>query len=234
MIAILTTKSLHHIYYVKKIYSNYKNIITILEKKTIKPSFNTNVDFEKKRILFEKKKIKKEFKKINFLGKVYSVDDINSKKVLKIIKTNKIKYLFVFGTKKINLKLFKTFKNKFFNFHGGDPERYRGLDSHYWAIYHNDFNSIKVCMHKIDKKLDTGEIVFIKKISIKENPEIYKLRFVCTKIYINFTKKLIKIINKKKMIKSIKQKKTGRYYSFMPTALKILLEKKIKKHILNR
>ena len=89
-------------------------------------------------------------------------------------------------------------------------------------------------MHKIDKKLDTGEIVFIKKISLKENPEIYKLRFVCTKIYINFTKKLIKIINKKKIIKSVKQKKTGRYYSFMPAALKILLEKKIKKHILNR
>ena len=143
----------------------------------------------KKKEFYLKKKIKKEFKKINFLGKVYSVDDINSKKVLKIIKTNKIKYLFVFGTKKINLELFKTFKNKFFNFHGGDPERYRGLDSHYWAIYHNDFNSIKVCMHKIDKKLDTGEIVFIKKNFYKRKSRNLQIKICLHKNLYKFYKK---------------------------------------------
>ena len=51
------------------------------------------------------------------------------------------------------------FENKIFNLHGGDPEKYRGLDSHYWSIYHNDFKSLITTLHKVRPILDTGEIV---------------------------------------------------------------------------
>ena len=36
------------------------------------------------------------------------------------------------------------------------------LNSHLWAIYHNDFNNLKV-VHKLEDKLDTGKIYKIKK-----------------------------------------------------------------------
>ena len=54
----------------------------------------------------------------------------------------------------------KKYKNKIFNLHGGNPEEFRGLDSHYWSIYHNNFN-LYSCLHKLSYKLDDGDIIFL-------------------------------------------------------------------------
>ena len=102
---------------------------------------------------------------------MFKVKNINSKRVKSIILDQKTKYILIFGTRKINLKYFKKFKNKIFNFHGGNPEKFRGLDSHYWAIYHKDFKSLEVCLHSAKQKLDTGGILFREKIRYNKKPK---------------------------------------------------------------
>ena len=49
MIAILTTKTTHHIFFENQIFKKYKNIINIYETTSIKPKFQIDTLFEKKR-----------------------------------------------------------------------------------------------------------------------------------------------------------------------------------------
>jgi len=229
MIALFTTTTTHHIFFENQIYKKYKNIITICETTSIKPKFKTNIFFEKKRNIFEKKLCFKN-KKINFKNKKYKVKNINNNIVLKILKKNNVKYIIVFGTRKIDKKIINKFKNKIFNLHGGNPEEYRGLDSHYWSIYHNNFN-LYACLHKLNYKLDDGNVIFLEKIKLKKKMKIHQLRIENTYCCIKMVLKLIKLLENKKKIMYYKQKKIGRYYSFMPSAIKKIVEKKFIKKI---
>ena len=112
-----------------------------------------------------------------------------------------------------------------------NPEKYRGLDSHYWAIYHNDFDSLETCLHQIDQNLDTGKILFRTKIKLKKKINIHMIRYLNTEICIKLAKKFINIIKMKKNFKLNKQKVKGRYYSFMPSVLKLNLDKKLQKYL---
>lgn len=228
MFALLTTKSTHHIYYENQIYRNFKNIITIFETKVIKSNFQTSIKFEKKRDKYEKKVFFNN-KNPKFKSKTFKVNNINDPKVIDILKKNKVKYLIVFGTRKITLEILKFYKNKIFNLHGGNPEEYRGLDSHYWSIYHNDFNNLVSCIHLMNKKLDDGKIIFMLKLKIPKKTKIYQLREINTKNCINISSKLLKRISNLDKVKLYNQNKIGRYYSFMPKDLKNICQKKFEK-----
>ena len=231
MIAILTTKTTHHIFFENQIFNKYKNIINIYETTSIKPEFQTDAIFEKKREIFEKK-ICFQNKKFNFKGKSYAISNINDNAIFKILKEHNIKYLIVFGTRKIKKEIVANYRNKIFNLHGGNPEEFRGLDSHYWSIYHNNFKLFS-CLHKLSDTLDDGDIVFLKKIILQKNIKIHQLRLINTLSCIQMVLKLIYLIKNKKRIPSLKQKNKGRYYSFMPKVIKNIVEKKFNLFVKN-
>ena len=224
MIALFTTKTTHHIFFENQIYKNNKKIITVYETKEIKPKFSTHISFEKKRDKHERKAFFKS-KKMNFKSRTFKVSNINKNKVLEILKQNYVKYILVFGTRKIKNNIAKKYENKIFNLHGGNPEEFRGLDSHYWSLYHNNFNLFS-CLHKLNNKLDDGDIIFLKKLNIKKNTKIHQIRSINTYSCISMALKLINLIKNKRKIPSRKQKIVGRYYSFMPSVLKKIIEKK--------
>ena len=228
MIAILTTRTLHHMHFVNQISKKNRNIICIVEKKIISPKFKSKVFFEKRRDNFEKK-IWFAKSKPDFDIKVNYFNDINSKKVLNFLLKKKVKFILVFGTRKINLEIYKKYTKRIFNFHGGNPEKYRGLDSHYWALYHKDLGALETCLHQVKQRLDTGKIVYRKKIKINLNTKIYELRRKNTDLCIKFAVKFINNIKKGRKILLTRQKTLGRYYSFMPAVLKENLRIKFKK-----
>ena len=67
--------------------------------------------------------------------------------------------IFVYGAGKLDWEI-REAAEYVLNFHGGDPELYRGLDSNLWAIYHKDLDAVQVTLHHVDNGLDTGDIVF--------------------------------------------------------------------------
>ena len=224
MIAILTTKTTHHIFFENQIFKNYKDFINIYETTSIKPKFHTDSIFENKKKIFEKKTFFQN-KKFNFKGKSYAIKNINDNIIFKILKKHNIKYLIVFGTRKIKKEIVKRYKNNIFNLHGGNPEEFRGLDSHYWSIYHNNFN-LYSCLHKLSYKLDDGDIIFLKKIKLQKKMKIHQLRLKNTLCCIQMVLRLIYLIKNNKRIPSFKQKNESRYYSFMPKVIKDIVEKK--------
>ena len=229
-IAILTTETLHHVHFVRTILNYYKNLKIFCETGKIKKyPFKTLHPFEIKRKEFEKLKwFEKKKLKLNEIAATEKFDSINDADALRSIKKYNPDLIIVFGTKRIENKLIEIKSNKIFNLHGGDPERYRGLDSHLWSIYHNDFTALLTTLHRLVSKLDTGDIVAKCSIPITRNLPLYKLQAMNTEICIKLTLNLIDTFVKYGNIASRPQRKLGRYYSAMPRDLKTICFQKFK------
>lgn len=225
-IVIITPLEKHHEYIISEIYKIYKNIIVIKDDKKIKSIFNTkykNIKVQKNyenKIWFKKKFIfPKEIK-------IIKINDANKNKNINKIYDLKPTLLITSGANKLTKNfIYKFQKIKIVNLHGGDPDYYRGLDSLLWAIYHNEFHNLKVAIHFVDQKLDCGKIIAIEKIKLFKGMKLYQLR----RSNVELTKKILlsflsKFLNKKKIL--TKKNKQGKYYSFMPSVLKDIVEKK--------
>ncbi len=214
-IVLLTTNTPHHIYFARKFSKKFNLSHIIYESKKIKFDYDTTHPFELKTYdyeenYFQNKKLT--FKKIAPSTKCY---DINSTKSACILKNLRPDIIFVYGTRKINTSIIKKFAGKIFNFHGGNPNKYRGLDSMLWSLYFRDFSNILVTLHFLEKDLDTGDIVYKQKVKLKKTMKLFMLRSEVTEICIRLAFKLIDQIIKNKKIPSYVNKK-GKYYSAMP------------------
>ena len=105
------------------------------------------------------------------------------------------------------------------NLHGGDLNRYRGLDSHMWSIYHNDFKSLITTLHFVKRKIDSGNIIFKKKIVINNKTKFESLRALNTVNCVKLVLKYLILLKKNKYIKNKKLNLLGRYYSAIPNVL---------------
>lgn len=218
-IVLLTTKTLHHFFFINEI-SKISNLFIIFENNNFKPKFQTKHIYEKKQFLYEKKKWFNNGKfQIDKKLKFINVNNINNNKAINFIKLNKPDIIFSFGASKLKNYFLNKVKKKIYNFHGGDTSFYRGLDSHLWSLYHNDLRGLKVTLHEVDDKLDTGAVIFKEKLILNKSNKLFQLRSINTELCLKLAKKFINL----KKIKKIKQKKVGRYYSFMPAELKNLI-----------
>jgi len=91
------------------------------------------------------------------------------KKILLLIKNNKINLICLAGFMKILSQNFiKKFKGKIINIHPSLLPKYKGLNTHEKAIKNKDkFSGCTV--HFVTKKLDSGKIIMQKKVRISKN-----------------------------------------------------------------
>ena len=94
-------------------------------------------------------------------GPGFSIVPLSSQEAINQI--NKLQYDigFVYGTRRLSSDFINAFLGPLYNFHGGDTESYRGLDSHLWAIYHKDRNGLILTMHLVDEILNAALFVLI-------------------------------------------------------------------------
>ena len=91
---------------------------------------------------------------------------IAEKKLLNLLKQNKIQFICLAGFMKIlSSKFIKQFNGKIINIHPSLLPRYKGLNTHSRAIQNKDkFTGCSV--HYVTEKLDSGKIIIQKKIKI--------------------------------------------------------------------
>jgi methionyl-tRNA formyltransferase len=131
----------------------------------------------------------------------------------------------VSGAGLLNTKTISAFPDGLINIHLGNSLEYRGLDTNFWAIYHNDYKNVGVTIHFVDASLDTGDMIIFKNIKFKKNIKIHQLRFF--EMMLAF--ELIQSTLNKYLTNNLsreKQEKKGRYYSFMPSELKQIVANK--------
>lgn len=142
---------------------------------------NTKIVFIGKSIMLSKclEIISKYYKNIFVITDDHSLKKNYLKKV-KFIKLKNIKeirpdYLFsVLNEKILQAEYLKFVKKHSINFHDGPLPKYAGLFSSSWAIYNSE-KEHGVCWHKIENTIDTGDILFQKKFSIKRNVTAYEV-----------------------------------------------------------
>ena len=155
--------------------------------------------------------------------------NINNKSFLN--KINKIKpdcmISFVADTI-ISKKVISKFKKGIFSWHGGILPDYRGFNSTAWSIL-NGSKKVGISLQKITDGVDTGNIVYCKKININSGKTIFELD---KKLYysfkLNYFTKLIKNLKNKKKINFLIKKKEGKQYFSMHEKLIEIVNTKLK------
>lgn len=231
-IAFLTTPTIHHTWYLQELEKHYSNIICICESTSIVAKFETFHSFEGKRESYEREHFfsNKEVNLDNFCETV-NVLDINQEKAVAALEAFSPDMLISFGTRKIKEPIISRFTGKIINLHGGDPEAYRGLDSHLWAIYHNDWDNLITTLHILNAELDDGEIIQKKFLDISNLSDLFQLRTLNTQACLELTISALNSYEKLGFFVKNKQKYKGRYYSFMPSCLKEVCLDKFNRYV---
>lgn len=230
-IVILTTETLHHAYFVREMAKAFPLERVLVERNTLSPPFETHHPFEderesyEQRIFFHDKKIY--LSDIAETLEVSSVNNLNSVTYLRSITPDVI---VVFGAGKISKEVIQICPNGIINLHGGDPEEYRGLDSHLWAIYHRDFGSLITTLHHLNEKLDDGAIILQAAIPLKQGMQLHELRRYSTELCIDMTTSALNMFTRWGRTICRPQRKRGRYYSFMPSAMKEICQIRFKQY----
>ncbi len=138
--------------------------------------------------------------------------------------------LVVFGTGRLGEAVIGLSPDAAVNLHGGDPEDYRGLDTHLWAIYHGDFPSLVTTLHRLAPTLDSGEIIQSLPLPLERGMALHELRRVNTEICLRLTLAALDDFKRRGRFVGRQQRRIGRYYSFMPAVLKPLCVERFARH----
>ena len=164
MVKLIGPKKVRTAVFISGTGSNLKSLIKFSLKKVSPIEINLIVsnNVKAKGLKFAKLyKIKK---------KVYTYDKkkISEKKILKDLKSNKIKLICLAGFMKILSKDFiRKFKGKILNIHPSLLPKYKGLNTHHRAIQNKEKYS-GCTVHLVNSKLDSGKIILQKKVKLSK------------------------------------------------------------------
>jgi methionyl-tRNA formyltransferase len=231
-IAILTTQTLHHARFVAAVSQTHEVAGVLLESEpaAVAP-FETGHPFEAERDAYERETwFGGAEPAIADLAPTQAFPSLNDPAAAKALADLKVDAAIVFGTGKLKGPLLDLLPGHLLNLHGGDPQDYRGLDSHLWAIYHGDWKSLVSCVHFVEPELDTGAVLNMKPIPLTKGMGLHQLRLANTETCIEISNKTLTDLTHGGMLTLAPIQRVGRYYSFMPTVLKELCVAKFRRH----
>lgn len=220
-VLVLTTETLHHAFFVRELRQAGHEVTAFVE--TGSPSFPFPVahPYEEERDAHERRRW--------FDGGDGSVRDeadvlafasLNDGDAVEAVHRYRADVAVVFGTGKLRPEVLSALPRQKLNLHGGDPERYRGLDTHLWSIYHRDWSGLVTTLHDIRPELDTGDIVERRRIPVYRNMPLHELRAANTELCVRLTAGALRSFAQAGRIAKTPQSAKGRYYSAMPAVLK--------------
>lgn len=224
---IFTTQTTHHTKFVQDLCTDGFEVKAILEMKGVMPPFDVSHSYldeqnqYEKDVWFDGRDVL-----IRDLVETIEVESVNGQEAEDFIKTFAPDLIVVFGTGKILPNIIGLMPDRILNLHGGDPEQYRGLDTHLWAIYHGEFDQLITCLHKVAPDLDAGDVVGKMSLTLEQRMNLYQLRAENTRVCIALVKQAISDFKQNGFISFEPQSRQGRYYSFMPSVIKDLCVKK--------
>lgn len=223
IIVILTTETPHHIAFVRAIARAFPDCHVLDEQRRVAPRFAVHHPFEDARDAFERVRwfdgVPIGFSTFARTTVVGSVNDADARAVLDEVRPDVI---LSFGVGKIGTEVIARCPERIVNLHGGDPEEYRGLDSHLWAIYHRDWSALTTTLHFVNEHFDDGGIIQQATVPLRRGMELHELRAANTETCAAITLAALRMYERSGRFSSRPQQRSGRYYSFMPTPLKAM------------
>ncbi len=217
-VALLTTDTAHHAYFAAKLAERFAISTIVVERRIAVAPFETFHPFEAEREGFERDVLLAGVeRRLEAIAPVHEAESANH--ALDHLRAVSPDVVLVFGTGRLAPETIEL-APICLNLHGGNPEEYRGLDSHLWAIYHRDFDGLVTTLHHVDAGLDTGDVVDIVPVPISRDMHLYELRSSNTEVCVQIVLDAFERIDSTGSAPSRPQACRGRYYSFMPGVLK--------------
>lgn len=231
-IAVLTTETSHHTFFVKALKEAFGEVVVFCETGAAPPApFVTVHPFEAVRDDYERGRwFGGRSVGLADVARVRLVSSMNSADAIASLQDERPDAAIVFGTGVLKPATIEACPRHLFNLHGGDPELYRGLDTHLWAIYHRDFAGLITTLHRLDVGLDTGDIVLQGTIPLYTGMPLHALRASNTEICLRLSLAALDMLGRSGDVLSRPQRSNGRYYSAMPTDLKSVCERRFASH----
>lgn len=231
-IAVLTTETSHHTFFVKALREAFSDVVVFCESGSAASApFATSHPFEAVRDKYE---VERWFEGrqvvLSDVARVRSVSSMNAPEAIAGLADERPDVAIVFGTGLLKPATIEACPRLLLNLHGGDTELYRGLDTHLWAIYHRDFASLITTLHRVDAGLDTGDIVLQGAIPLHAGMPLHALRAANTEVCLKLSLAALDMVARSGDVLSRPQRATGRYYSAMPTDLKSICERRFAAH----
>lgn len=214
-ITLLTTNTPHHLYFAQRIHAAFPLTAILLEEKH---ELQNQSPFMKDCTAYERSQLPNT-RNMNSLTRIMGYPSVNDSLCVAFLQEMQPDVLIVFGTGKLHPPIIATATQACLNLHGGNPEHYRGLDSHLWTIYHNDFANLVTTLHHIDETLDTGDIVMQTKLRCQRGLQLHELRLFNTQACVNLVLLTLTSLKKLLWMPSRPQTQKGRYYGTFPPAL---------------
>ena len=230
-ISILTTQTPHHTYFVKCLAARFNIGRVFVETRFASARFKTAHPFEKARDAYEQDAwFSGSNLSIADLAETEIFENMNEAAAIAALRGIKPDIIFVFGTGKLHNEVISVVPEQIFNLHGGDPQRYRGLDTQLWAIYHKDFDGLVTTLHRLNARLDDGDIVSMERLPLYRDMPLHALRKVNTEVCVNLVERALETLQSNNRVNTRPQAKPGRYYSFMPSVLKDICVSNFESH----
>ena len=157
-------------------------------------------------------------------------DSFNDSKAVRSIAATKPNVVLVFGAGLLRPPVLDICPNGCVNLHSGDPESYRGLDCHLWAVYHGDFAALVTSLHRIAPEIDAGDIVTKRPVTPTPGMGLHELRRAHTEGCLEVVKEALTDFAATGAFQATPQNRHGRYYSFMPAVMKDQCIRRFERH----
>lgn len=232
-LAILTTETQHHAHFVREMGRNWDVGRVFVETDGVRAPFDTAHPFEAER---EEREAAHWFGgqrgRIADFADTQCFASMNAPAAVQAVVDYAPDVTLVFGTGRLHQAVISA-AGLILNLHGGDPEDYRGLDSHLWAIYHGDFTGLVTTLHRLSLGLDEGDIVLQEHLrpTAGAGQSLADLRRVNTDACIRLCNAALDMVRRDGAVLSRPQRRRGRYYSFMPAALKEICVRKFDRYL---
>ncbi len=231
-LVVLTTDTLHHRQFVRAVQASKPIARVFVETEArARAGFETAHPFETARERYEALHwFGGSPPALASLAPSESFSNLNAPEAVRAIAQAKPDALIVFGTGRLNEAIITLCPERALNLHGGNPEDYRGLDTHLWAIYHGDFAALVTTLHRLASKLDTGDVIQMLPLPLVRDLALHELRRVNTDICVKLTLDALAELERNGRFSGRVQRRVGRYYSFMPAVLKALCVERFARH----
>ncbi len=245
-VAVLTTKTPHHLYFLREIRKRLAGIITLdlvlVEERPV-PFRKLFLRYLRnhwynpvKGILLNpymnipyKPKEQHAFEMERFFSSAeYGYDEgilvenvwsVNGKRSTDLLNQVSPDVIMVYGTGLVNSNIFEIAKLTSINFHGGWLPDYRGSDTNLWAALKGDYDKIAVACHKLDKTFDTGPVFMMERLLPVADLSVPTIRYYTTLLVIDMAEKLLRSISNG-TVEAVNQPAKGDFFRFMPWILK--------------
>jgi folate-dependent phosphoribosylglycinamide formyltransferase PurN len=220
-VLLLTTETTHHVWFAQQVAAATELVGIVSETRAAAPPYAVAHAFEDERDAYEREVLLGgKAATLADVAAYHSTETANDGGAVEWMRSARPDLIAVFGTGKLGPELIDAAPAPLLNLHGGDPEDYRGLDTHLWAIWHADFDGLVTTLHFVDRELDTGAVVSQARLPIERGAELHTLRAVNTQVCVDLTLAAAKSLAESASVPARPQVRRGRYYSWMPAVLK--------------